>query len=205
MADRRSKGRRNGRRKGRPKSWPKGKYVALDCEMVEVTNQKGSKFQVLASVTLVDKTCRIIYHAYIKLPYWAVKVNYKTEVSGITRENLLPSNGAVRFKKAQEKVRDIIADNILVGHGLGNDLRALRLEHDNFKDTAFMPGLKKWINGHLQSESLKNLALEVGLSIQSGSHSSVEDAKASMIVFLRRKEIAKKRFLRPYFYAWSRK
>ena len=91
------------RSKGKPKSCPKGKYVALDCEMVEVTNQKGSKFQVLASVTLVDKTCRIIYHAYIKLPYWAVKVNYKTEISGIKQEDLEPSNGAVHFFTAQEK------------------------------------------------------------------------------------------------------
>ena len=199
MADSRSKGKRKGKRKSRLKS----KYVALDCEMVEVYNEVGKKKSVLASVTLVDKTGRIIYHAYIKLPYWAVKVNYKTEISGIKQEDLEPSNRAVHFLTAQEKVRRIIAGNILVGHGLGNDLKALMLEHDNVRDTAFMPCLKKRINGHLQSESLKNLALEVGLSIQSGSHSSVEDAKASMIVFLRREEIARKRFLRYYFQAWS--
>ena len=201
MADSRSKGRR----KSWPKSWPKGIYVALDCEMVEVYNEVGKKKSVLASVTLVDKTGRIIYHAYIKIPYWAVEVNYKTEISGIKQEDLEPSNGAVHFLTAQKNVRQIIADNILIGHALGNDLKALKLIHNNVRDTAFMPNLMKRINGHLQSESLKNLALEVGLSIQSGSHSSVEDAKASMIVFLRREEIAKKRFLRPYFYAWSRK
>ena len=208
MADPRSKGKPKGRSKGkrkgrRPKSWPKGKYVALDCEMVEVYNEVNQKKSVLASVTLVDKTGRIIYHAYIKLPCWAVKVNYKTDISGIKQEDLEPSNGAVHFFTAKEKVHSIIAGNILVGHALENDLLHLWLKHDNVKDTALIPGLMKRINGHLQSESLKNLALEVGLSIQSGSHSSVEDAKASMIVFLRREEIVTKRFLRYYFYAWS--
>ena len=210
MADRRSKGRRKGRRNGRrtgrrkrkPKSWPKGIYVALDCEMVEVCNEVCKKTSVLASVTLVDKTGRIIYHAYIKLPYWAVEVNYKTEISGIKQEDLEPSNGAVNFLTAQEKVRRIIAGNILVGHGLGNDRQVLGLKHDDVRDTAFMPYLMKRINGRLQSDSAKNLALEVGLQIQSGSHSSVEDAQASMIVFLRSEEIAKKRLLRYYFHAW---
>ena len=205
MADRRSKRWRKGRRKRKPKSWPKGIYVALDCEMVEVCNEVCKKTSVLASVTLVDKTGRIIYHAYIKLPYWAVEVNYKTEISGIKQEDLEPSNGAVNFLTAQEKVRRIIAGNILVGHGLVNDLKALRLKHDKKRDTAFMSYLMKRINERLQSDSLKNLALEVGLQIQSGSHSSVEDAQASMIVFLRREEIARKRFLRYYFHAWSKK
>jgi RNA exonuclease 4 len=193
----------NHRSKNRCKRCLTGINIALDCEMVRVTNGKEKIFQVLASVTLVNKNLGVIYYAYVKLPYWAVKVDYRTEISGIKQEDLEPSNGAVHFLTAQKNVRQIIADNILIGHALGNDLKALKLIHNNVRDTALMPCLMKRINGHLQSESLKNLALEVGLSIQSGSHSSAEDAKASMIVFLRREEIARKRFLRYYFQAWS--
>ena len=63
--------------------------------MVGVWNKLGKKQKsVLASVTLVDINGKILYHKYIKLPKWAVKVDYRTNVSGITKSKLQQSNGA---------------------------------------------------------------------------------------------------------------
>lgn len=85
---------------------------------------------------------------------------------------------AITFKEAQEKVAAIIKNRILVGHAVHNDLRVLMLSHPTLliRDTSRYKPFRKLAKG--RTPGLKMLVKEVlGISIQSGSHSSVSKTK----------------------------
>ncbi len=90
----------------------------------------------------------------------------------------------------QQEVAEIIKDRFLVGHAIENDLRCLMLQHPRrfIRDTATYKPFK--VANNNQKPSLKLLASSVlGMEIQDGSHSSVEDAWAAMMLYKRyRKE-----------------
>ena len=92
---------------------------------------------------------------------------------------------AISFEEAQRKCAEIIKGRILVGHALKHDLDALLLSHPRsmIRDTArHLPFRKKYAKG--KSPSLKKLTKEVlKVQIQSGEHSSVEDARATMLLY----------------------
>lgn len=103
-------------------------------------------------------------------------------MSGITPQ-ILKEKG-VEFKVIQKKVADILKSKIIVGHALKNDLHALMLDHPGklLRDTARYKPLKNVITK--KAQSLKNLArMHLDLDIQTGEHSSVEDARAAMELY----------------------
>jgi len=74
-------------------------------------------------------------------------------------------------------------DRIIIGHQLKHDLAALMLTHppELIRDTAKYKPLH---GAGGMPRSLKNLAKELlGLDIQNGPHSSVEDSKAVLMIF----------------------
>lgn len=159
------------------------KYVALDCEMVGI-GFKGEE-NALARVSLVNSNCECVYDKFVK-PAERV-VDYRTHVSGVRPSDL---KNAPSYQQVQKEVADILKDKILVGHALHNDLKCLMLGHsrkqirDTSKYKPFQelmltkrPALKKLVSKILHEE------------IQSGEHSSVIDARATMQIFkLHRKE-----------------
>ena len=70
-------------------------------------------------------------------------------------------------------------------------MSALKIQHpiEMIRDSAmYRPLLKRNATGRWQSNSLKNLSALLGHKIQSGEHSSVEDARASMMVYRKHRD-----------------
>ncbi|GME62591.1 Exonuclease [Neofusicoccum parvum] len=162
-----------------------GKYIALDCEMVGVGPTPDQDSQ-LARVSIVDFHGAQVYDSYV-LPQLAV-TDYRTAVSGITPA-LLRRGHARPFADVQRDVAAALAGRILVGHAIKNDLSALMLSHPkrDIRDTSRHPAFRKLSMG--KAPALKRLAKEyLGVDIQGGQHSSVEDARATMLLFRKEKD-----------------
>lgn len=158
-------------------------FVAMDCEMVGV-GECGVD-SALARVTIVDWYGTIVLDEYV-LPEQPV-TDYRTFVSGITADKLV---GAASFETVQSKVIQILTGRILVGHGLENDLRALRIHHpwQMTRDTAkYEPMMKVRFNDNkLWPRKLRDLAAEhLGRHIQvpGAPHSPIEDAVAALDLY----------------------
>ncbi|CDO76386.1 hypothetical protein BN946_scf184578.g3 [Trametes cinnabarina] len=162
-----------------------GKYVAMDCEMVGV-GIDGEE-SALARVSLVNFHGAVLLDVFVR-PRERV-VDYRTQYSGIRPADMVH---AKPFEEVQKQVADILADRILVGHAVHNDLKALLLSHPRAltRDTQTLSHKHKLPSARGRRPALRHLVQsELGLSIQSGEHSSVTDARATMALFrLHRKE-----------------
>jgi RNA exonuclease 4 len=164
-----------------------GKYIALDCEMVG-TGPEPDKDSALARVSAVNYHGHQVYDSYVQVR--VPVTDYRTAVSGIEPKHLR-HNVARPFKDVQNDLKILLDGRILIGHAVKNDLDALILKHDKryirdtskyskFRELAMIPG---------RTPSLKILAEKLlGVEIQVGAHSSVEDARATMALFRLEKE-----------------
>ncbi|KAI9269090.1 ribonuclease H-like domain-containing protein [Phascolomyces articulosus] len=159
-----------------------GKYVAIDCEMVGIGSDGVAS--ALARVSLVNFHGAIVLDTFVR-PMDRV-TDFRTFVSGVKPEHL---KNAMPFKEAQQKVNDIIQDRILVGHAIQNDLSALMLSHPPLliRDTSKFKKFRELAAG--RTPGLKKLVKEIlEIDIQSGSHSSIEDARFTMMLYRKVKE-----------------
>lgn len=141
------------------------------------------KESVLARVSIVNFNGDQVYDSYVR-PKEMV-TDWRTHVSGITPKHLAVAR---ELEQVQEDVASILDGRILVGHAVRNDLDALLLGHPkrDIRDTSKYPPYRKVAGGG--SPRLKVLAEEfLGLNIQTKSHSSVEDARATMLLYRRDK------------------
>jgi len=151
------------------------KFLAVDCEMVGVGKNKSR----LARISLVDSAGNTLLDSFVAV---AEKVtNYRTKFSGVRPKNLAKAES---FDTVMKKVRGLLRDKIIVCHSPENDFKAMDYypphPEVNTRDTAqyFKEGKKK--------PSLKGLVHKhLGKSIQSGEHSSVEDARATMEIYVK--------------------
>lgn len=160
-----------------------GKFIAIDCEMVGVGPTPDTD-SALARVSIVNYHGHQIYDSFVR-PKEAV-TDYRTYVSGITPQLL---QTARTFEAVQADVARLLDGRILVGHAIRNDLDALLLGHPkrDIRDTSRHPAFRQIAGG--KTPSLKKLARDVlGVDIQGGEHSSIEDARATMLLFRREKE-----------------
>ncbi|KAK4449980.1 ribonuclease H-like domain-containing protein [Podospora aff. communis PSN243] len=158
-----------------------GKYLAIDCEMVG-TGPNGYD-SALARVSIVDFHGRQVYDSYVKPREFVT--DWRTHVSGIAPKHMAHAR---EFTEVQRTVAGLLNDRVLVGHDVKHDLAVLELEHPArmVRDTAKYSGFRKY--GHGPKPALRVLAREVlGVEIQGGSHSSVEDARAAMMLFRKHK------------------
>jgi RNA exonuclease 4 len=159
-----------------------GRYVAIDCEMVGV-GPNPERESALARVSVVNFDGVQLYDSYVQ-PREEV-TDWRTPISGILPKHM---NQARSLTEVQHDIHKLLKDRILVGHAVRHDLDALLLSHPkrDIRDTARHPPYRKLAGGG--SPKLKILASELlGLDIQSGQHSSVEDAQACMLLFRRDK------------------
>ena len=160
-----------------------GRYVALDCEMVGV-GPNPDKESALARVSIVNFNGDQIYDSYVR-PKEEV-TDWRTAVSGILPKHMFEARS---LEDVQTDVTKILENRVLVGHAIRNDLDALLLSHPkrDIRDTARYAPYRKLAGGG--SPRLKILASELlGLEIQTGEHSSIEDARACMLLFRRDKD-----------------
>lgn len=160
-----------------------GKYLAMDCEFVGV-GPEGTE-SALARVSIVNFYGHVVLDEFVK-PREKV-TDWRTWVSGITPKHM---NKAISFEEAQKRTSSLLENRILVGHAVHHDLESLFLSHPKSKlrDTTQYKPFRKISMG--RTPSLKKLAAHfLKIDIQGGSHSSVEDARATMLLFrLHRKD-----------------
>lgn len=149
---------------------------AIDCEMCYTV--RGLE---LTKVTVVAVDGRLVYDSYVK-PDFEI-VDYNTRFSGITAKDM-KKYGTKKLREVQNDLMGFISANtILIGHGLENDLRALKIVHNLVVDTAYS---FPHFNGLPYRRSLRNLTSSIlKREIQSGhGHNSYEDASACMELML---------------------
>lgn len=170
-----------------------GKFVAIDCEMVGV-GPTPDTYSALARVSIVNYHGHQVYDSFVQ-PKETV-TDYRTFVSGITPQLL---QSARTFEAVQADVAKLLDGKILVGHAIKHDLEALLLGHSqrDIRDTSRYPAFRQLAGG--KTPSLKKLAREVlGVDIQSGEHSSIEDARATMLLFRREKDGFEKEHMKKF-------
>ncbi|KAI8322576.1 hypothetical protein GQ54DRAFT_297291 [Martensiomyces pterosporus] len=159
-----------------------GKFLAVDCEMVGA-GFKGSR-SMLARVSVVNYYGHVVLDTFVRP---AEKVtDYRTWVSGIRKSDL---DKGRPFREVQEQVAELFKDRVIVGHAIQHDLKALMLTHPPLmiRDTAKFPGFKKMSKG--SAPALRKLAASVlNITIQEGEHSSVTDAKTTMLLYRKVKD-----------------
>lgn len=164
-----------------------GKYIALDCEMVG-TGPPPHEDHVLARASLVNFHGEQVYDSYVLPPPGIVVKDYRTFVSGIKPEHLTPGY-ARPFAEVQRDISTFLHGRILIGHALKNDIQVLQLHTHpkrDIRDTSRHPPFRVQSGG--RPPALRVLAKrELGLEIQTGEHSSIEDARAAMAIFRKEK------------------
>lgn len=138
----------------------------------------------LARVSIVNFHGDQVYDSYVR-PKEMV-TDWRTHVSGIAPKHMVEAR---TFELVQKEVAEVMDGRILVGHAVSNDLDALLLSHPkrDIRDTSKHPEYRKIAGGG--SPRLKMLAEHfLGLKIQEGAHSSVEDARATMALYRREKD-----------------
>lgn len=158
-----------------------GKYVGIDCEMVGVGGEEDRS--VLARVSIVNFHGTQVYDSFVKPKEFVT--DWRTHVSGVSPKNMITARD---FEQVQEEVAEILKGKIIVGHAIKNDLAAMMLGHPkrDIRDTSRYSGFRKYSAG--RTPSLRKLAKEIlGVDIQKGEHSSIEDARATMLLFRRHK------------------
>jgi RNA exonuclease 4 len=158
-----------------------GKYVGIDCEMVGVGGEEDRS--VLARVSIVNFHGTQVYDSFVRPKEYVT--DWRTHVSGVSSRHMASARS---FEEVQADVQAILTDRIIVGHAVKNDLEVMMLTHPkkDIRDTSKFSGFRKYSAG--RSPSLKKLAKEVlGIDIQDGEHSSIEDARATMLLFRRHK------------------
>ena len=149
---------------------------AIDCEMVYT--QLGLE---LAKVSVIDIDGKIVYDTYVKPE--KVVIDYNSRFSGITAEKLVGVHTYLPEVQAR-LLGFIFSDTILIGHGLENDLRALRLIHENVIDTSIC---FEHSYGLPYRFGLKTLAKKIlNREIQKDAHDSCVDARTVMDLMLHR-------------------
>jgi len=172
--------------------------LALDCEMVGV-GEDGRR-SALARVSVVNEDGNVILDTFV-IPTERV-TDYRTAVSGVRAKDLRAESGARTFKTVQAQMSELLRGKILVGHSLKNDMRALMLDHPkrDTRDTSLYHPLTRPLRPEERCvpgaprgrgcRALRDLARQhVGLDIQNGEHSSVDDARAALALY---KKFAKK-------------
>ena len=154
-----------------------GKYVAIDCEMVGIG--PGGYDSALARLSFVDYHGTLVYDSFVK-PRERV-VDWRTAVSGISPKDM---RFARDFDEVQAQAAELLQGRILIGHDVKHDLNALELVHpaSKIRDTSSFSGFRQYATG--RKPALRTLAREIlHLDIQVDSHSSIEDARVTMLLF----------------------
>jgi len=159
------------------------KVLGMDCEMVGV-GRDGTD-SVLARVSIVNHFGHPVYDKFVS-PREKV-TDYRTAVSGVRPSDLV---NAPEFTEVQAEVSKILKGRVIVGHALNHDFKVLFLDHPRklIRDTSKYKPFKVAFGN--RTPSLKNLTARfLGVSVQSGEHSSVQDSQAAVRLYtMHRKE-----------------
>ncbi|GAA5973943.1 hypothetical protein JCM21900_006823 [Sporobolomyces salmonicolor] len=148
--------------------------VALDCELIYTASGMS-----LARLTVLSPSGSLLLDEHIRPPSAVLDLN--TRFSGVREDDLqvaVLDVGGV----GKALARFMSEETIVVGHGVENDLKALRLVHKRVIDTAI---LFPHPNGGTWRYALRNLTKDIlGKFIQDSDptigHSAKDDASAAL-------------------------
>ena len=147
--------------------------LALDCEMVICEDNQRH----LARLSIVNFNRHVIFDEYIK-PTLKVK-NYLFDITNIDPFKI---NHSQKFEFYKDKIFAILKNRILVGHTLEKDFEVMDFKPD-FRFVRDISEFKLFMDGKFKS-SLKNLSEKyLKIKIQGGTHSSVEDSRATLELY----------------------
>ncbi|KAJ9108915.1 hypothetical protein QFC21_000236 [Naganishia friedmannii] len=148
--------------------------AALDCEMISTTAGL-----VLGRISVIDAHGRPILDRCVKPSATILDLN--TRFSGLTEQDM--ANAKQDLETTRSELCGLIDENtIIIGHGLDNDLKTLRLVHTRIIDTAVMFPHGK---GPPYRRALRDVLSEkIGTFIQNNlleeGHDSTADARAAL-------------------------
>lgn len=153
--------------------WEPNKHgiYALDCEMCHTTY--GLE---LSRITVINHKYEVVYERLVK-PRNPI-MDYNSKFSGINEGDL--DEVTTRIDDVQADLLNMFSSKtILVGHSLNSDMKALKIFHKTFIDTAQMFPHKK---GLPYKRALRTLMVENLQSIiqEDAAHDSKEDACAAL-------------------------
>ena len=133
-------------------------------------------------VTLVDETGDVLFDEMIRCPEGVSMIDLNTQFSGIQAE-MYEAEAVFDLDSARKTLAQYIGPHtILIGHGLENDLHALRLLHTNVVDTCQLFPHPRGLPFRLALRDL--VSQHLGKLIQTGGasvgHSSAEDAQMTL-------------------------
>ncbi|GAA6032601.1 hypothetical protein JCM8097_004835 [Rhodosporidiobolus ruineniae] len=150
--------------------------AALDCELIYTTSGMS-----LARLTVLSASGSVLMDEHVRPPEGSRVLDLNTRFSGVKEGEV---EGAVLDVQGVRRALAQFMDErtILVGHGVENDLKALRLVHTQVIDTAI---LFPHPNGGTWRHSLRNLTKDIlGKFIQQDDptigHSAADDASAAL-------------------------
>lgn len=130
----------------------------------------------LTRVTIVDVHLNKVFDQYV-LPENKI-IDFNTRFSGIS-EDILKNNNPLTFEFVRNKILDLIHQNdIVIGHGIENDLKALKIIHNLLVDTKLVFPHER---GSKYLKSLDSLSVEFfNQTIHDEIHDSFVDACTCM-------------------------
>ncbi|KAL5707059.1 hypothetical protein ACHQM5_025154 [Ranunculus cassubicifolius] len=153
--------------------------VAVDCEMVLC--QDGT--EAVVKVCVVDENLEVKLNELVN-PNKPV-ADYRTGITGISASDL--KDVTCSLAHIQKKMKRLLRrGTILIGHGLNNDLRALKLDHARVIDTSYIfdtPTRKRSSLNDLCKTVLGYEVRKVG-----APHNCLDDARAAMKLILAKLE-----------------
>nr|XP_055061098.1 RNA exonuclease 1 homolog isoform X1 [Misgurnus anguillicaudatus] len=135
----------------------------------------------LARVTVVNSRLQVVFDTFVK-PDNNV-IDYNTRFSGISKEDVEGTSSSLRDVQAV-LLSFINADTFLIGHGLENDLAALKIIHSSVIDTSVVFPHRLGLPHKRELNSLTGDYLRRIIQESVEGHDSREDATACMELML---------------------
>jgi DNA polymerase III epsilon subunit-like protein len=172
------------------------KVIGIDGEFQRIKWFDGDTWHhAPGRISLVSSEKVLIYDVFVHFndeDVYDVALEAKHRKLGVYWPDIEPANGARPIAEVEEFVRLIVKDRIVVGHAIENDTRVFSkfvFKGVETRDTQLLEEYRVHGRGADRKPALSTLAKVIlQRDIQGGEHSSVEDARATMDLYLHRKD-----------------